>query len=79
MFSGLIFLFTEKGIVFLDDIESDEEDQDLDSLDSICKGHGISISSDPQSIRFEIFSTRIDQQSKRVVCAFFLVPLLLML
>ena len=61
------FLFSEKGIVYVDDIESDDEDKDLDSLDNICRGHGISIYNDPQNIRFEIFSTRIDEQSKRVV------------
>ena len=53
--------------MYVDDIESDDEDQDLDTLDSVCRGHGISIFTDPCNIRFQIFSTRIDEQSKRVV------------
>ena len=62
-----MFLISEKGIVYVDDFESDDEDKDVDTLDNICQGHGISVYTDPQNIRFEIFSTRIDEQHKRVV------------
>lgn len=56
-----------RGIVYVDDdIESDEEENCAYTLDDICKGHSISVCTDPQKIRFEILSTRIDEQSKRV-------------
>ena len=67
----LQFLFVEKGIVYVDDdIESDEEEKCVYTLDDICNGHDISVCTDPQKIRFEIFSTRIDEQSNRVVSIF---------
>ena len=63
-----LFLFSVRGIVYVDDdIESDEEENCAYTLDDICKGHSISVCTDPQKIRFEILSTRIDEQSKRVV------------
>lgn len=67
----LQFLFVEKGIVYVDDdIESDEEEKCVYTLDDICNGHDISVCTDPQKIRFEIFSTRIDEQNNRVVSIF---------
>ncbi|XP_068703956.1 sorting nexin-20-like [Montipora foliosa] len=56
----------EKGIVYVDDVDSDEEEKHVDTVNDICRGHGIAVSIDPQNVRFEIFSTRIDEQSKRV-------------
>ena len=45
------------------DCEGDEE-----TYDSIGRGHGISINTDPQSIKFEVFSTRIHEfQHKQCV------------
>ena len=68
--SPLTFLLLlEKGIVFIGDIDSDDEDKDVDSFESICKGHGISIYTDPCNVRFDVFLPRIDEQSKRVVSA----------
>ena len=64
---ALTFLvLLEKGIVYIGDIDSDDE-KDVDSFESICKGHGISIYNDPCNVRFEVFLPRIDGQSKRVV------------
>ena len=60
-------LLVEKGIVYIGDIDSDDEEKDVDSLESICKGHGISIYTDPCNVRFDVFLPRIDEQSKRVV------------
>jgi len=57
----------EKGIVYIGDIDSDDEEKDVDSLESICKGQGISIYNDPCNVRFDVFLPRIDEQSKRVV------------
>ncbi|KAK2550022.1 Sorting nexin-21 [Acropora cervicornis] len=73
-FNGQIFIAGgstsysgERGIVYVDDdIESDEEEKCAYTLDDICKGQSISVCTDPQKIRFEILSTRIDEQSKRV-------------
>ena len=65
---ALTFLvLLEKGIVYIGDIDSDDEEKDVDSFESICKGHGISIYNDPCNVRFEVFLPRIDEQSKRVV------------
>ena len=52
-----------------EDISGDGESED-ETNDSICKGHGIAVTTDPSSIKFEIFSTRIcDYQHKQcVVC-----------
>ena len=37
-----------------EDISSDRENEE-ETNDSICKGRGISVTTDPQSIKFEIF------------------------
>lgn len=57
-------LFTEKGVVYVD---SDNEAEDLDTLDSTCRGHGISLSSDPSNTTFQIVSTKIHNEGKHVV------------
>lgn len=57
-------MFTEKGVVYVD---SDNEAEDLDTLDSTCRGHGISVFSDPQNTTFQIVSTRIHNEGKHVV------------
>ena len=57
--------------MYVDDVDSDEEEKHVDTVNDICRGHGIAVSVDPQNVRFEIFSTRIDEQSKRVVSTIF--------
>lgn len=57
-------IYAEKGVVYVD---SDNEAEDLDTLDNTCKGHGITIFSDPHNITFQIISTRIHNESKHVV------------
>ena len=55
-----------RGTVFLpEDTSSDCEDED--QTDSICRGLGISVGSDPRNIKFEVFSTRI-HEGKRKQC-----------
>ena len=66
----MLCLVLGRGIVYVpEDNSSDCEGED-ETNDSICRGHGISVTSDPLSIKFEIFSTRIhDYQHKQcVVC-----------
>ena len=63
-------MFSEKGIVFIGGVDSDDDDDDVDTLGDICKGHGISLYTDPRNIRFEVLFPRIDEQSKRVVSVF---------
>ena len=48
-------------------VDSDNEAEDLDTLDSTCRGHGISVFSDPQNTTFQIVSTRIHNEGKHVV------------
>ena len=52
-----------------EDISSDCESEE-ETNDSICKGRGISVTTDPQSIKFEILSTRIHEYQRKqcVVC-----------
>ena len=48
-------------------MDSDTEAEDLDTLDSTCRGHGISVFSDPHNTTFHIVSTRIHDEKKHVV------------
>lgn len=60
-----VCLFIEKGVVYVDSDTS--EDEDLDTLNSTCRGHGISVFSDPHNVTFQIVKTKIHDESKRVV------------
>ncbi|KAJ7376623.1 Sorting nexin member 21 [Desmophyllum pertusum] len=55
----------EKGVVYVDSDTS--EDEDLDTLNSTCRGHGISVFSDPHNVTFQIVKTKIHDESKRVI------------
>ena len=58
-----------RGIVFLPEDEEDGNEEDL-TIDSICKGHGISLTNNPQNIEFQVVSYRINEdkpKSKHVV------------
>ena len=61
-----VCLFLGRGIVYVPEDNSSDCDEEM--FDSICRGHGISINTDPQSIKFEVFSTRIHEfQHKQCV------------
>lgn len=46
-----------------EDKSSDCENED--QTDSICRGHGISVGTDPRNVKFEVFSTRIHEHKRK--------------
>lgn len=57
-----------RGIVYVPEDSSSDCEGDEETDDSISRGHGISVMTDPLSIKFEVFSTRIHEfQHKQCV------------
>lgn len=54
-----------RGVVFAPEDNSTDCDADDQTDDSICRGYGISFVTNPQNIKFEIFSTRIHENQRK--------------
>ena len=63
----LIFLFLGRGIVYVPEDNSSDCEGDEETDDSISRGLGITVTTDPLNVKFEVFTTTI-REFRRKQC-----------